>query len=376
MDVCVILTYRCNSKCSMCHVWQNPTIPAHEVSLSTLSKIPPAVSYLNLSGGEPTLRSDLVQIVDLLYPKARTLEISTNGLHSDRLEAIVKKYPNVKIRISLEGTSETNARIRGESGGYEKKIAGLRRLQQLGGTDLGFATTIQDENANELVAMFQLAQENRAELATSALHNGFQFHKSDNVPYDRLQVAKQIELLLLAQLRSWSVKNWFRAYLNLGLIAKVLGQDRLLPCTAGTDFVFIDPFSDVYACNVRPDLKLGNLESQTWDEVWNGRSAQTVRNEVARCTQNCWMTASVKTAMRNPRFTQLPRFGPLMWVVANKVRATLGLRVPFEHYVDYARVHKDAVVPVRESFLGRATAKRVHEELEDHYDVFGDYVNR
>jgi len=32
MDISIILTYRCNSHCSMCHIWQHPTLPAEEVS--------------------------------------------------------------------------------------------------------------------------------------------------------------------------------------------------------------------------------------------------------------------------------------------------------------------------------------------------------
>jgi MoaA/NifB/PqqE/SkfB family radical SAM enzyme len=244
----------------MCNIWKYPTHPQDEISLDTLSKIPYGVDYLNLTGGEPTLREDLVEVVDLLYPRAMQLEISSNGLHSERLEPIVKKYPDIKIRLSLEGFEATNNAIRGEVDGFNKKVNGLMRLKELGGNDLGFAITIQDDNASELVEIFEFAEQQSFELATSTLHNGFQFHKSDNVPYDRLRVARLIEGLIEGQLRTRSVKNWFRAYLNLGLIAKVLGHDRILRCTAATDFAFIDPWSDVYACNVRPDLLLGNLE--------------------------------------------------------------------------------------------------------------------
>ena len=58
-------------------------------------------------------------------------------------------------------------------------------------------------------------------------------------------------------------------------MAKVLGHSRMLKCTAGTDFAFIDPWSDVYACNVRPDLKAGNLENQSWNEIWKITSVYT-----------------------------------------------------------------------------------------------------
>jgi MoaA/NifB/PqqE/SkfB family radical SAM enzyme len=357
----------------MCYIWQNPTLPREEVSLETLAKIPSGVTYLNLTGGEPTLRQDLMEIVDLLHPKAMKLEFSSNGLHPERLEPVIRKYPDTKIRFSLEGFELTNNRIRGEKDGYATKVRGLKRLQELGGTDLGFAITIQDDNVDDLVGLFQIAEENHFELATSALHNGFQFHKSDNLPYDRVRVAREIEGLITAQLRTMSVKNWFRGYLNLGLIAKVLGHDRLLRCTAATDFVFVDPWSDVYACNVRPDLKVGNLENQSWDEIYNGPRAAEVRQKVYDCTQNCWMVGSAKTAMRSRQFARLPKWGPLGWVIENKIRVALGRAVRFDHYIDYSQVHRDQGVVKRQSFLGVPFRARVETKAAHYRD---EYINR
>ena len=171
MDLTVISTFRCNSKCQMCYIWQNPTEPKEEVSLATLSKLPSGFDNLNVSGGEPTLRKDLGEMIDLLYPKARVTEISSNGLHPERLVPIIKKHPNIKVRFSLEGDQETSDRIRGEKDGYSTKIAGLRMLREAGGTDLGFAMVIQDENVDQLVNVYEFARKKKFELATSTLHN-------------------------------------------------------------------------------------------------------------------------------------------------------------------------------------------------------------
>lgn len=370
MDLSVILTYRCDSRCSMCYIWQNPTVPRHEVSLDTLAKLPGGFDHLNLTGGEPTLRTDLMEVVDLLYPKACHLEISTNGLHLKRLEPIVEKYPDVKIRISVEGFENTNDRIRGEEGGFDKKVAAMRRLVELGGTDLGFATTFQDENVEEIVPMYLMSKEMGVEFATSALHNGFQFHKDDNDIYDRLRVARHVEDLITEMLKSWDVKTWFRAYLNLGLIAKVLGHDRLIPCTAGTQFLFVDPWSDVYGCNVRPDLKMGNLAEQSWEEIYHGEEARKIRREVAVCPQNCWMVASAKTAMRNERHASIPKMGPLMWVVKNKLKTMLGMRIDFERDVDYSHVLQKDDPSRRTSFLGTRQRAKVQPEISRQYGQF------
>jgi MoaA/NifB/PqqE/SkfB family radical SAM enzyme len=377
MDFTVISTYRCNSKCSMCYIWQNPTHPADEISIKTLQKVPFGIDNLNITGGEPTLRNDLFEMVEILYPKARKLEISSNGLLPERLEAIIKQYPDIKIRFSLEGFADVNNFIRGEKNGFEIKAAGLRRLQELGGRDLGFAIVIQDENVPDLIALYRKTQEMGVELATSTLHNAFQFHKNDNYPYDRVKIARVIEKLILEMLKTGSVKNWFRAYLNLGLIEKVLGHDRLIPCTAGADFIFVDPWSDVYACNVRPDLKMGNLADQSWQEIYLGEKATEIRNLVAACKQNCWMVGTARAAMRHPRFSRLPKWQPFQWVLSNKMRVTLGLPIQFDRYVDYDTAGGFTPGPPRSSFLGSSGAKRTVQRKDNaHYKLPGGYDNR
>ncbi len=376
MDVCVILTYRCNSKCSMCYVWQNPTKVNDEISLDTLRKIPSGIDYLNLTGGEPTLRQDLMEIVDLLYPKAMTLEISSNGLHAERLEPIIEKYPSIKIRFSLEGCEATNEKIRGEKDGYKKKIQGLLRLKELGGKDLGISMVIQDDNAEEAVELFRFAKKHDFEFATSTLHNGFQFHKSDNVPYNRLKIVKHMGDLITEMLKGFNIKNWFRAYLNLGLMAKVLGHERMLKCSAATDFAFIDPWGDVYACNVRPSMKVGNLEHKSWNEVWNDADLEAIREKVSNCTHNCWMVGSAKTAMRHPKYVKIPKAGPLLWVIYNKLKIMLGGNVNFKRYINYENVYKDKHVIRRQYFLNKTVKRKLRAKNEPHYQNFGKFFNK
>jgi MoaA/NifB/PqqE/SkfB family radical SAM enzyme len=360
----------------MCHIWKHPTHPDYEIDIATLAKLPDGFDHINITGGEPTLRTDLLEICDVLYPKARTLEISTNGLRGSVLEEVIQKYPDVKIRISVEGFADTNDSIRGERGGFAKKMEAMKQLIAAGGTDLGFATTFQDENINEVVALYQLAEGLNVEFATSALHNAFQFHKNDNTIYDRLKVAKRVEGLVTEMLRSRSVKSWFRAYMNLGLIAKILGQDRLHPCTQGTDNVFVDPWADVYACNVRNDLQMGNLRSQDWAEIYDGEQAQHVRAQVATCPQNCWMVSSAKTAIRNKHIARLPKLSVLSWVVWNKTRVTFGRPVKFERYIDYANVRRDTQIVRRHSYLTKPDKKRLQPAQSRHYNQIGTFFNR
>ncbi len=376
MDLTIISTYRCNSRCQMCYIWKNPTDPREEVSLETLSKLPGGFDNLNVSGGEPTLRRDLHEIVDLLYPKARILEISSNGLHPEKLVPIVKKYPNIKVRFSLEGNEHTSNTIRGEKDGYATKMAGLRALQEAGGTDLGFAFVIQDENVDQLVATYEMARKMGVELSTSTLHNAWQFYKNDNYFYDRVKVARKVEGLISSMLASNKPKNWFRAYLNLGLIEKILGHQRLIRCTAGTDFAFVDPWSDVWTCNVRSDLLMGNLQRQSWAEIMASAQAQKAIQKVHGCEQNCWMVTTARTAMRSTLIPQAPKMGPLLWVVKNKLKLGLGGRIDFDRYVDYSKVEATPLKP-RTSYLNvkqKAVLVRGRDSTDKRYPL-KEFVN-
>ena len=379
MDLTVISTYRCNSRCQMCYIWQNPTDPKEEISAKTLEKLPGGFDNLNVSGGEPTLRRDLADLIDVVYPKARITEISSNGLRPERLLPIIKKYPNIKVRFSLEGDEATSDAIRGEKNGYATKIAGLRKLREAGGTDLGFAMVIQDENADQLVRVYEMARAEGVELATSTLHNAWQFYKNDNHFYDRTKVAREVEGLVTSMLRTNKPKNWFRAYLNLGLIEKILGHDRLIPCTAGSDFAFIDPWADVWACNVRSDLPLGNIQKQSWDEIITSERARETIGKVKACAQNCWMVTTARTAMRSNLAPQLPKWGPMQWVLWNKLKVSLGGDVDFRSYIDYANVSPSPQVP-RTSFLGQKVKDKMKVQkdlktVEERYPLIR-FVNR
>ena len=376
MDLSIITTYRCDSRCSMCFIWKNPTHPDYEIDIPTLEKLPGGFDYVNITGGEPTLRKDLIDICRAVRPKAKTIEISTNGLHGDRLEPIVREFPDTKIRISVEGFEATNDRIRGERDGFKRKTETMERLIAAGGTDLGFATTFQDENIEEVVDVYRMARDLDVEFATSALHNAFQFHKNDNYIYDRRRVAKRVESLITEMLKSWSVKNMFRAYMNLGLIAKVLGQDRLHACTQGTDSVFIDPWGDVWACNVRNDLLMGNLHKQSWEQIYNGEKAEEVRREVAACAQNCWMVSSAKTSIRNRHFAKLPKLAVVRWVLWNKLMVTMGRPIDFDRYIDYGNVRTDTPVVKRTSNLGKAEKKVLQPADSRRYKQLDGYFNR
>ena len=58
----VIVTYRCNARCTMCNRYKAPSKPEEEISLETIRKLPP-MYFTNITGGEPFIRTDLKDIV-------------------------------------------------------------------------------------------------------------------------------------------------------------------------------------------------------------------------------------------------------------------------------------------------------------------------
>lgn len=308
----VIVTYRCNARCNMCNRYKKPSSPDEEISLETIKKLPP-MYFTNITGGEPFIRQDLKEVVRELYKKSDRIVISTNGFFTDRIIDLCKEFPNVGIRISIEGLEETNNKIRGLEDGFNKGLTTLKKLVEMKHPDVGFGMTVQDANANDLVDLYKLSDEMNMEFATASLHNSFYFVEAKNIIKDRPMVAKNFENLINELLKSNSPKKWFRAYFNHGLINYIYGQKRLLPCDMAFDTFFIDPYGDVMPCNgTKEKLVMGNLNEQSWDQLWNSEQAENVRKAVRNCDRNCWMIGSVSPAMHKYIAT------PAMWVIKHK----------------------------------------------------------
>ena len=293
----VIVTYRCNARCSMCNRYKAPSKPEEEISIETIRKLP-RMYFTNITGGEPFIRTDLKDIVRELYKKSDRIVISTNGFFTDRIVDLCKEFPQIGIRISIEGLEKTNNEIRGLENGFQRGYKTLKTLRKMGMKDVGFGMTVQDKNAPDLVPLYEISNKMGMEFATASLHNSFYFVEAKNIIHDRPMVAKNFENLVNELLRSNSPKKWFRAYFNHGLINYIYGQKRLLPCDMSFDTFFIDPYGDVMPCNGTKDKEvMGNLNTQTWDELWNSPEAEQVRRKVRHCDRNCWMIGSVSPAM-------------------------------------------------------------------------------
>ena len=206
-----------------------------------------------------------------------------------------------------------------------------------------FGMTIQDKNAPDLVPLYKISDELGMEFATASLHNSFYFVESKNIIHNRPMVARHFEELINEMLKSWSPKKWMRAYFNHGLINYIYGQKRLLPCDMSFDTFFIDPYGDVMPCNGTKDKEvMGNLNVQSWDELWNSKEAEAVRARVRCCDRECWMIGSVSPAMHKYIWV------PGLWVVRHKFKA-LFTKKPYSMYENkIVRDYRDGKVTKEE----------------------------
>lgn len=321
-DCSIITTYRCQMRCEMCDIWENPTDKKKEIKAEELD-ILPALKVINITGGEPFVRSDLNEFAELATQKAELVVVSTSGWHTNRIIEFCKKFPNVGIRVSIEGLSVNNDKLRGRASGFDRALKLLLTLKEIGHKNIGFGMTVSNHNSSDLIPLYQLAKNLGFEFATATFHNSFYFHKNDNTITESDNVISDFYKLIELQLKEPHPKSWFRALFNLGLIRYINGMPRMLPCEAGFANFFIYPYGDVYPCNGLEEKywlkKIGNIrEINNFDELWYSNEADQVRNLVKTCPKNCWMVGTASPVMKK----YISQTGP--WVLKNKIKSILG----------------------------------------------------
>jgi radical SAM protein with 4Fe4S-binding SPASM domain len=312
-------------RCKMCNIWKYPSDENKEIKARDLEKLS-SLKFANVTGGEPFQRRDLEDLIAVLFTKAKRVVISTSGWHYDKIVKLAQKFPNIGIRVSIEGLSQRNDDLRGRQGGFDNGIKVLLKLREMGIKDIGFGITVSNHNSEDMLWLYQLAKELKLEFATAAFHNSFYFHKYDNEITNKETVTGHFEELILDLLKERNPKSWARAFFNLGLINYIRHGKRMLPCEAGTANFFIEPYGDVYPCNGLEDViwkeSMGNiLDFNSFEELWYSQQAERVREMVRVCPKNCWMVGTAAPVMK--KYIRHPGG----WIIQNKLRSMMGKEI-------------------------------------------------
>ena len=305
------VTYRCNARCVMCSIWKAQKKP--ELTLQQFDRILAeplfgGIERLMISGGEPTLRGDLPQLIELCtarMPSLRTLSLVTNGLWPERVlsacEAIarwcVAHDIRLSISVSLDGLAETHDAMRNVSEAFARAsetIEGLRGLQERYVFYLGVGCVICHMNLHQMDAFRDWCGEH-------SLPCGFQlvgFHDSyvDNVAEQEALDFTEDDLQALYGLMGElggqkSLRNWMAYYWADMLRMYRDGRERQSPCPFLVDSFVLDAHGNIRICETADDI--GNcLVNGSCTELYYSARTAAMRGAMARgvcrtCNSGC-----------------------------------------------------------------------------------------
>jgi MoaA/NifB/PqqE/SkfB family radical SAM enzyme len=302
----------------MCNIWKLKDNT--DLEIDYYKKLPKTLRDINVSGGEPFLRQDLVDLVKILRgtcPKARIV-ISTNGflteLIKEKMRLILKIAPEIGVGISIDGIGEMHDKIRGIPGGFNLAIKTVKMLkEELGMKNLRLAFTISKENAEHMSKVYDLSRELGVEF-TLALAQSSEFFfggkRVEETPSEEI-LKEQFDYLIRAELKSWRPKKWVRAYFAKSLFDFARTGKQALPSKAGRDFFFLDPFGNIYPSVIHNSV-MGNIKENGFAEIWNSKEAKEARKKVKEAKEDAWMICTARSAIKRHPF----KVG--WWVVKNK----------------------------------------------------------
>ena len=321
----LITTFRCNAQCNMCNIWKFQTSPNEEIDASYYEKLPAGLR-INITGGEPTLRKDIDRIFEILYPKSRLLELSTNGYNTAKIVELANKYPNILIRVSVEGLPKINDTKRGIKDGFDHALRTMLELKKTKCKNIGFSVVISPDNYEDLLYLYDLCVALDVELGNSAVHNSWYFHKEDNqIESEKAleQHERFVKALLTSKRRHLKdrLKDYGRAYFNRSIHRRLRGDtdEYRPPCGALSDFFFIDPWGNVTPCNgSSEEWKLGNIKEDSLENILASDKAKEAMEKVRQCKRNCTFIVTERHDMvRRP-------WVPIKWILKNKWRIRKG----------------------------------------------------
>ncbi|WP_028314620.1 radical SAM/SPASM domain-containing protein [Desulfatibacillum aliphaticivorans] len=197
------LTKRCQLSCAHCYAKFSQPDKAEEMSFSELSKMLQNLAslgtyYIRLTGGEPTVREDFLDIVKVIVGQGMIPSLNTNGLSS--MEILVKAVDlGVNdIRVSLDGDESANDNIRGK-GAYQKIVSALKILTGCKSSHPEHITinmVLMKANQHCLEHMVELAAQLECSLSIGLLRPvGRADHKQMLSPMEVLEAARWINQL-------------------------------------------------------------------------------------------------------------------------------------------------------------------------------------
>ena len=332
----LFVTSRCNSFCRTCFYHEELNRPGDMTfaQIEKVSRTMPSITDLWLSGGEPTLRHDASEIINLFVNNngVRRLIIPTNGLVKSRVYEIVDQalqtHANLDLylNIALDGQGETHDRIRGVPGHWEKTLDCIEELYPLKDKfgdrfRLNVNTVVCAENYHEI--------ESLSEFMWHSFRLDGQYF---NIVRGATPVGEEIKQVppealprmyaYVSQLtkrygdRMFADDDATRRFVkNVAYVGTITTHYRTqnanferstpwpFPCTAGETIAVIDYNGDVRACELREMFATLRDYDFDFSALWNDRfRADELRmidgGRACWCTHVCFIHDSMRHSQR------------------------------------------------------------------------------
>ncbi|GAC1354115.1 MAG: putative heme d1 biosynthesis radical SAM protein NirJ2 [Ktedonobacteraceae bacterium] len=309
LNLTISVSYRCNSRCKTCNVWQRPnddfTLEEYHKTFESIGR---DAFWFTFSGGEPTLRKDLPEMVAAAYNHCRPgiINIPTNGIQDKiipgRIERVLQAAPTseVIINLSLDGVGEKHDIVRGVKGNFERAMrtyAGLKALKgRYKNFTLGVHTVISNFNIDEFDTIHafvtnelkpdsfisEIAEE-RVELDTVGMGITPPIHKYEPVINRLQQENRQAQFKGVSRITQ-SFRDRYYDIVKQTLVEK----RQIIPCLAGLASAQIAPNGDVWTCCIRAE-SVGNLRDHNYNfrKTWSTPKADELRRSIKAGECHC-----------------------------------------------------------------------------------------
>ena len=245
------VTMRCNAHCGFCDYWKtDPSAKATE-----LNSFAEAARFFNpmvitFTGGEPTLRRDLEDIVDGVNSAVRLkyMTLITHGgmLTPERARSIWKAGIN-QFNISLDYLDERHDTARGIPGLGSKIMRTVPRMREIGITGIRFNTVIKRDNLDQLMPIVTRARELGCGVNFSCYTDAKNGNTEGLIERDQIrQLEETMRELLAYKKKNRGVITNSDYYLEQ--IPRYVRGEITEPCRSGMRTIHIDPTGHVKRC--------------------------------------------------------------------------------------------------------------------------------
>jgi len=273
----VKLTDNCNSKCVTCDYWKSHhenelTLEEFRKVLDQLRAI--GVTEVMFTGGEPTMRSELVPVVQHAAAGFSTIGLTTNGLSlpGGKMDQLLAAGLT-QIVLSLEGL-EGHDELRGVPGNTRKVLAILEHLsdRRAAGASIAvkLAMTLMERNLDDVPGMIELARRHRAVLFLNLIDRGTYFFHDISVDLlkmtDRSRLHQVLDGVVAVKEREPALVG--NTVSSLEYARRYFDDPKQagIPCHLGYIGVDIDANGDVYSnCWGLPPV--GNVRRATLTDI-------------------------------------------------------------------------------------------------------------